>query len=62
MPQNKEHVKRSHDDGAGKDPGGVTEAPLKLPRSVVKRIVMLDQEQSRISGAMCRSCSIDTVQ
>lgn len=58
--QNKERLK-SCGNGDGEAEGGQTdakEAPLKLPRSVVKRIVMLDEDQSKITGAadfFCKS-------
>lgn len=56
--QNKERAK-SCGNGGGDAEGEQTdgkEAPLKLPRSVVKRIVMLDEDQSRITGTDTLSC------
>eukprot|EP00892_Ulva_mutabilis_P004812 jgi/Ulvmu1/2702/UM014_0158.1 len=51
--QNKENAKATAPGDNPETDGqqtGPKEAPLKLPRSVVKRIVMLDEDQTRITG------------
>ena len=49
--QNKEQAKKDAATGGGEGEGDPKKtAPMSLPKSVVKKIVMLDEDQTRIAG------------